>query len=487
MSLEPEQRLELREQGGWFDKAACILLVNRWLKAIQALLNADASCVVLNDRYAARVISRINIPHAFVATRTTVKAAPYRADETVVARDATGRPELHAFLGALALPRTGFFYRRPLSIAGERVLSLVAFGETPQPELSERELLLADEIAERMAEELERYYPADTGSLSASMEMSRTEIDCWLETADMPGAMFDSGLVLRSANERMRSLFPIDWERTIGLPLAEIKAPGTGSIAFLFRQAIELRCSTPRMDVAVEGCDVAGSPTMVRLHGSPIAPIDGEPVLIATVDPARTAAGPRRAVLHEGEPVGQEATAAFLLETLVQRRALRSRNDVSFVTLRCWRQSIRAHQISALRAIKRNAPASIAAEIAAEMGDDIRSLFGAGNFRAVVPMPCGNSGSERCLSVLIAQALARDLGLPVAHALALHPASGSSHPKTNLKRPPMRLVTPVDGPVLLIDDVATSGRHIEEATRLLRSTGASVLALAWLGGDSEKG
>jgi predicted amidophosphoribosyltransferase len=51
----------------------------------------------------------------------------------------------------------------------------------------------------------------------------------------------------------------------------------------------------------------------------------------------------------------------------------------------------------------------------------------------------------------------------------------------------MTLATPLQGPVLLVDDVATSGRHIEEATELLRAKGASVLAVAWIGGDAEKG
>jgi predicted amidophosphoribosyltransferase len=190
-------------------------------------------------------------------------------------------------------------------------------------------------------------------------------------------------------------------------------------------------------------------------------------------------------VLAGADPNGREATAAFLLETLVRRRALRSRKDVSYVTLRSWRQPIRAHQIAGLKAVKRHAPASLAAEAAAEIADDVRSLFGSQGFRAVVPMPCSHSAQGRCLSIAIGQALARDLDLPLVHALAIAPRKGSSHPKENAARAPMALAAPVEGPVLLIDDVATSGQHIEEATRLLRANGASVLALAWIGGDAD--
>ncbi len=77
-------------------------------------------------------------------------------------------------------------------------------------------------------------------------------------------------------------------------------------------------------------------------------------------------------------------------------------------------------------------------------------------------------------------------GLPVAHALAMSHEPGSSHPKTNAKRAPMRLAAPVEGPVLLVDDVATSGRHIEEASLLLRAqTAGAVLAVAWIGGSAD--
>jgi predicted amidophosphoribosyltransferase len=53
-----------------------------------------------------------------------------------------------------------------------------------------------------------------------------------------------------------------------------------------------------------------------------------------------------------------------------------------------------------------------------------------------------------------------------------------------VKRDAMRLVASVTGPVLLTDDVATSGRHIEEAVGLLRKADAAAMAIAWIGGDS---
>jgi predicted amidophosphoribosyltransferase len=45
----------------------------------------------------------------------------------------------------------------------------------------------------------------------------------------------------------------------------------------------------------------------------------------------------------------------------------------------------------------------------------------------------------------------------------------------------MTLVEKVSGPALLVDDVATSGSHLEEATKLLRPSCGAVMAVAWIG------
>ena len=98
-------------------------------------------------------------------------------------------------------------------------------------------------------------------------------------------------------------------------------------------------------------------------------------------------------------------------------------------------------------------------------------------------MPCGHSAADSCLSREIARALAALLHLPVVPALAATPQKGSSHPKNNARRPPMTLVEKVPGPVILVDDVATSGAHVEEAVKLLRPVCGAVLAVVWISGD----
>jgi hypothetical protein len=464
-------------------QAALILLLNRWLRAAAAMLGTDDACVLMSEGSTARMLARYNVPHAFITTDHTIERAPYRRDEYLVLRDATGRPDIHAFLGAIAREQTGFFLRRPLQETKDRIISLVIFGRKPLPDLADRELALVDEIAGCMVTEIERYFPPGSRDIAATMQLTMPAVRSWIDQTDVPAILLDGNRTLLHVNERLRQLMPIRWDEVEGRSLTDIALPSRNNIDLLFRRALETGISTPRMDVALEDSADGAPPRMLRLVGSPIRLMDGQELLVATLDPTMMPDPPdiRGFGRH-----GDNTTAEFLLETLVQRRALRGRKDISYVTLRSWRNSIRAHQIKALKAIKRNAPESLAGEIAGEMRDDIRSLFGTGGFRAVVPMPCGHSAPGRCLSAAIGRALSKELQLPALHALALVPEQGTSHPKTNVKRQPMSLLTPVEGPVLLIDDVATSGRHIEEATLLLREAGASVLAIAWIGGDAEK-
>ncbi len=465
-------------------QAASIILLNRWLRAAASLLSCESACIILSDAKIARVVARHNIPHAFISSERTLDKAPYGREEIVILPDCHDRPDIHAVVDMMTGSATRCFYRRPLILDKARAASLLIFGEKARTAFDARDLALVEEIAEAMAEEVERHYPSRSGDLAASMRLTRPEIDRWLAQTDAAVLLLDGDLVVRGANAPLRALLPLPWERVLDRAVGDFAIPGGEAIERLFRHALATGLSTPRLDLTIETDDNGQPGRMLQVVASPVKPLDGGALLVASLDPAslERPGNAAAAVPPDGEPASE-----FLLETLVRRRALRSRNGVSYVTLRAWRQPVREHQIKALRAIKRLRPHALAAEIASEIADDVGALFGAGGFRAVVPMPCGHSKAGKCLSAEIARSLARMLSLPVAHALALSEERGSSHPKTNAKRAAMRLAAPVEGPVLLVDDVATSGRHIEEASSLLRAQkpGCGVLAVAWIGGSAD--
>lgn len=200
--------------------------------------------------------------------------------------------------------------------------------------------------------------------------------------------------------------------------------------------------------------------------------VEGQPVGSVRED--------RYAFTADANPEPSGVTMRFILSTLIAQRRLLERGNVAYHALARWRAAIKPWQIDALRALKTNPPAALIDCVANELATAAVDFHGRDSFDAVVPVACGNSG-EMCLAYQLAQAVAAQLDVVFVEAFDHIATTGSSHPRRNATRPSMTLCQAPTRRVLLIDDVATSGSHIAEATRLLRKTAASVLPLVWIG------
>ena len=173
-----------------------------------------------------------------------------------------------------------------------------------------------------------------------------------------------------------------------------------------------------------------------------------------------------------------DVAGGFLIKTLISRLRLVNRRGTAYHALGQWRAPIKDHQLTALKLVKQFRPPALLDELAQQFVDASTVLFGsAAHF--VTNVACGHGGPN-CFARELAEEVAIRASLPFIDAFAAMPVKGSSHPRTNLRRPAMQVVAVPAGPVLLIDDVATSGAHISEATRLLRDQGCTAFPVAWI-------
>ena len=177
---------------------------------------------------------------------------------------------------------------------------------------------------------------------------------------------------------------------------------------------------------------------------------------------------------------GKAGTAAkFLLDSLVRRNALHSRRNVSFVTVRDWRSSLKDQQVVAMSTVRSRPPKWFARQMATEIMQASNELFGADYFSNVTSLPRLSRRHGHRLSLMVAEELAHMLSADYADLLepVRHDKSRNGGSVTYVTKEG----APVPGPTLLIHDTINSGRLIQVAVDHLRSEGRQVSVMGWVG------
>ena len=449
-------------------------------------LGVQSAAIVLQVGAVSRVIASTGLAPRFRSRFWQAEELPYAPDETVTLPDAATRPALGSKLALIGLGATGFFLRTPVTVDPAYVLGLILADPSKSRKPTARQLTLLDEIKGLIRDAFSTHAALLTDP-EADVTAAITLAEAVAETNAAPhaAALLDQRLTILAASPAMADILEVPRDRLIGMTHAEVAVPMSDAIGALYRRALETRVSPPDFEVVTEEGEAGRA--VYRTTVSPFSPIETRDYFLSVTTREVTEINAREEAL--ARRIGHaaplpEPSLAFLTETLVERRTIRSRKAISYLTLRAWRSPIREWQIKALKALKANIPPAMPEAIGDEILAEINALVGTAAFRAVVPIPCGHTREGPCLSLEMARTLAGKIGIPVVQAFVTQPTKGTSHPKENTRRPPLVLAVPVQEPVLLIDDVATSGAHIEEAVRLLKPHTGSVLAVAWIGGDS---
>jgi hypothetical protein len=153
------------------------------------------------------------------------------------------------------------------------------------------------------------------------------------------------------------------------------------------------------------------------------------------------------------------------------------RNHVSWIAACAWPAGAKADDIAPLKRAKRELDRGLVDGAADLLATLVRQLRGDPPAEATTSVPCGHSRRPDCVGKQLAQAVAAALDLPFRQVFADRPRSGVSHPKEFTKLPPLEQIADACGSMILVDDLATSGWHVEESLTALRRLGASTVSV----------
>jgi len=180
-------------------------------------------------------------------------------------------------------------------------------------------------------------------------------------------------------------------------------------------------------------------------------------------------------------PQGLELAKMHLIHSLISQPKMRRRNGVCYFTVRRWRASEKPLQINLVRNIKQNRPELLMDLAGKEIISVANQIIGTKCIDAVTSIPSSHP-KKKSLSKLIGQQTAKLIQKPYIEAFnPINARWNSSHPKNNIHREKITLKHPLNGYILLVDDIATSGSHIEEAVKLLRPKAELIISIAWIG------
>jgi hypothetical protein len=186
------------------------------------------------------------------------------------------------------------------------------------------------------------------------------------------------------------------------------------------------------------------------------------------------------------EPVRCPETEA-LLASLLYRPTIFQRKDVRWIAAHAWRSQAKERGLRALKVVKDDLDPFFIREAAKPLAALICQLFGTELASAVTCVPCGHSCRPDCFGKRLAQAVGEALAVPFVQVFADQPRAGTSHPKQSSELPPLRQIARPPRSTIVVDDLATSGVHLEQAVLALRRMGVAASAIAWISGSRAEG
>ena len=452
------------------------------LEVASSLVFANAAAIVLVRDNTSQVIQSIRPASLNATFRWPNGHQPYDTAKSHVITKIADLELSRAIRAMLGNYRTGFLVRVPIVLEPAYTIALLLHSSNAEEAPDRQAVTIVRTIARAMASEARLIANEALANQHAmAVPDSFEELLQSVLTDNGLRLLFDADAELLGASRGIKMAFELLWGELAEAHFLK-SLPCADSLQHLFQRVQETEVSSPEIEINLGFADKRS----VTARLNPVRPLDSDQTLVEfRMNPIGWNMGEVAYRQENSDANFVAGTAeAFLMDTLLAKRSGCTRKDTSYVTVRAWRSTLKKHQIAALRMIKSHDPQYLGEMGGNECAAELEHLVGLGTFRYIVPMPCGHSPPEKCLSYAIARAAGAKLNIPVVNAFAHMEQSGSSHPRTIATRPPMRVIQPVPGPSIIIDDVATSGAHLFEASSLLKQAGSNSFSLAWIGGEA---
>jgi hypothetical protein len=182
---------------------------------------------------------------------------------------------------------------------------------------------------------------------------------------------------------------------------------------------------------------------------------------------------------RETSPSGNDRLDACL----VRRVSVHRRDGVRWLSANAWRSGREKRGLNELKKAKETLDQAVIQGAASSIAALVEEIFGPHATDAITCIPCGHSRRIDCFGKRLAMSAADLLKLRFVQVFADRPTSGSSHPKARSGVSPLRQVAePLPRSVIVVDDLVTSGWHVQEVLVTLRHSGVRASAVAWISG-----
>ena len=459
--------------------------VKHLLQVACTLSRAETAVVVIVRDGTSSVLAALGAQTENATFRWPDDYMPYHPERTHVISEVADLQLARAVRAILGNYKTGMLVRVPISIKANHTLAMLLHATEPTPPPNKTELTILKSIARGLATELEELVDEVLRSSAAPTAIALNRLELAEEVHQDPGIrlLLDSQLHFVALSPSAIKSLVADNGNFGNRSDQPFGGAFPSSITHLFKRTLDTGVSSPEVEVVV---NINGIRKTVNLRASPVRPLNS-PVDLLDVSVHEVGDTESSSYLLESNmqhaKVAAGAAGSFLIDTLVRKRSIKDVDSIGYITVRAWRNAVKKHQVSALRAVKENDPESIAQFAGIECADEINTLVGNKVFKYVVPVPCGHKEPDKCLSAAIARVIGAELGLPVIFAFANADQPDLTSTRRNGRRSKMRLIQQVPGPALLINDVASTGMSLAEAQKILNEAGTDAFAMAWIGGD----